>query len=125
MIREKGSVGPMNLMYKVGVCTAVSLFLGLALFGTKSPAVAEDGQGKALYEEKCASCHGTNGDGQGPVASIFNPAPADFRSPDFWQGNVRQKITNTVEQGHGPMPAIDLSPTQTKAVIDYMSQTFK
>lgn len=114
-----------HLMNKTFVYVLVAIFMGLALFGTISPAVAQNGQGKALYEEKCASCHGTNGDGQGPLASIFNPAPVDFRNPNFWQGNANQKITNTVEQGHGPMPAIDLSPSQIKAVSDYMSHTFK
>lgn len=112
-------------MNKVRVYIVVGIFLGLALFVTVSPAVAEDGQGKALYEEKCASCHGTDGDGQGPLASVFNPVPADFRKPGFWQGNVNQKITKTVENGHGPMPAIDLSPSQIQAIIDYMSHNFK
>ena len=112
-------------MNKALVYVIVGVFMGLALFGTMNPAVAEYGQGKGLYEEKCASCHGTNGDGKGPVASIFSPGPSDFRTPGFWQGNVNQKITNTVENGHGPMPAIDLSPSQIKAIIDYMSHTFK
>jgi len=112
-------------MSKVRVYVVVGIFLGLALLGTISPAVAAYGSGKALYEEKCASCHGTDGDGQGPLASVFDPAPVDFRNPGFWQGNANQKITNTVEKGHGPMPAIDLSPSQIKAIIDYMSHTFK
>lgn len=112
-------------MSKVCVYVVVGIILGLSLFGTISPAVAEAGQGKALYEDKCASCHGTNGDGQGPLASVFTPVPADFRNPGFWQGNVNQKITNTVKNGHGPMPSIDLSPSQIKAIIDYMSHTFK
>jgi mono/diheme cytochrome c family protein len=110
-------------MSKVSDYLVVGIFLGLALFGTMSPAVAQNGQ--ALYEEKCASCHGSNGDGQGPTASLFNPAPADFRNPSFWQGNVNQKITNTIENGHGPMPAINLSTSEIKAVINYMSRTFK
>lgn len=112
-------------MGKVYVFVVVGIFLGLALFGTISPAVAGDEQGKALYAEKCASCHGTKGDGQGSLASMFDPAPVDFRNPGFWQGKVNQKITNTVENGHGPMPALSLSPSQIKAIIDYMSHTFK
>jgi mono/diheme cytochrome c family protein len=112
-------------MSKVHVYLMASIFLALFLCQTMSPAVAEDGPGKALYEEKCASCHGTNGDGQGPLASMFNPAPVDFSNPGFWQGNFNQKIADTVNNGHGPMPAINLSPSQIKAVIDYMSHTFK
>jgi mono/diheme cytochrome c family protein len=33
-----------------------------------------DGQGIA-----CASCHGVRGDGKGDMASMFDPAPRDFR----------------------------------------------
>jgi mono/diheme cytochrome c family protein len=33
--------------------------------------------GKAIYEEKCAACHGVNGDGDGPrAAQLPNPVPA-------------------------------------------------
>jgi mono/diheme cytochrome c family protein len=99
--------------------------VGLALFGLISPAVAENGQGKALYNDKCAACHGTNGNGQGSLASVLHPNPTDFTNPSFWQGNVNRKITNSVVNGHSPMPAFALRPSQIQAIIDYMSQTFK
>lgn len=39
--------------------------------------------GKALYNDSaepvaCAQCHGKRGDGNGPMASMFNPAPRNF-----------------------------------------------
>jgi mono/diheme cytochrome c family protein len=114
-----------KVMNRVCVYVVVGILLGVALIVPLSSSVAENGQGKALYEDKCASCHGTNGDGQGPLASVFNPSPADFRNHAFWQGNVDQKIANTVENGHGPMPAIDLNSIQIQTIIDYMSHTFK
>jgi mono/diheme cytochrome c family protein len=90
-----------------------------------APVRAQSGEGQSVYQDKCAMCHGQDGKGNGPAAAAFNPAPADFTNPGFWQGNVRQKITATIENGHGPMPAIELSSSQIKAVIDYMSRTFK
>lgn len=33
-----------------------------------------------IYKSKCAGCHGLEGDGQGPGASIVYPPPRDFRT---------------------------------------------
>lgn len=100
----------------------VIIFIGYAL--AWSPAVAL-AQGQEIYNDKCAICHGQDGAGNGPAGSALSPPPADFTSPSFWQGNVKQKITNTIENGHGPMPALTMSPNQIQAVINYMEQTFK
>lgn len=33
-------------------------------------------EGRALYQENCASCHGTSGMGDGEAANSLNPSPA-------------------------------------------------
>jgi mono/diheme cytochrome c family protein len=99
---------------------AVFLVYGLAL----NPVTAL-AQGQEIFNDKCAMCHGQDGGGDGPAGSAFSPPPADFTSPGFWQGAVKQKITNTIENGHGPMPAFTMSSSQIQAVISYMEQTFK
>jgi mono/diheme cytochrome c family protein len=54
--------------------------LGLLLV---SPvAIAQTGaiaQGRTLYLDYCASCHGLNADGQGPVARALSTPPANLR----------------------------------------------
>jgi mono/diheme cytochrome c family protein len=99
------------------------LAAGSWLWWTSGVALAQNGQ--SIFNDKCAMCHGRDGKGNGPAAAAFSPPPKDFHSPSFWQGNVNQKITDTIENGHGPMPAIELSPSQIRAVISYMTQTFK
>jgi mono/diheme cytochrome c family protein len=37
------------------------------------------GDGKALYMQYCASCHGSQGDGKGPLASTLTTPPANLR----------------------------------------------
>jgi mono/diheme cytochrome c family protein len=34
--------------------------------------------GQRLYQERCASCHGAEGDGRGPIAAKLRPRPTDF-----------------------------------------------
>jgi len=39
----------------------------------------EAARGRTDYLRYCASCHGTTGDGRGPVASVLRRPPADLR----------------------------------------------
>ena len=39
---------------------------------------ADASRGKAVYDQVCASCHGTAGKGDGVAAAGLVPAPADF-----------------------------------------------
>jgi DMSO reductase family type II enzyme heme b subunit len=58
--------------------TAFVTVLVLAL-----PALAQQGDanaGKAVYERRCAACHGDKGDGKGPGAELLDPRPRDFTS---------------------------------------------
>src|SRR2546423_261752 len=34
--------------------------------------------GKRIYEDTCAACHGAAGRGNGPLAATLNPRPADL-----------------------------------------------
>ena len=112
-------------MKRIIVFLLLGLFLVPLAWGGSSPVLAQDSGGKGIFADKCAMCHGTDGKGNGPAASAFNPAPKDFNTPAFWQNITRAKIKDTIENGHGSMPAVDLSNSQIKAVIDYMEQSFK
>jgi mono/diheme cytochrome c family protein len=85
----------------------------------------EYNRGESIYNNNCAVCHGTNGDGDGPAAPSFSHRPKDFTKPDFWTKNADRLIKMTIEKGRGDMPPMDLSTDEIKAVIDYMSHTFK
>lgn len=55
--------------------------------GKKSPYRFDDktilAQGKQIYDDKCAACHGTSGRGDGPAAAALNPKPANLTEPNF------------------------------------------
>jgi len=54
------------------VCAA----LGASAARAPSPGGAE---GRVLYTRYCSSCHGLDGDGHGPVASVLSRPPTDLR----------------------------------------------
>jgi mono/diheme cytochrome c family protein len=113
-------------MTKSVSCLVMVMLIALSLSTSNAVYGSEYDTGKALYEEKCLICHGANGKGDGPAAAALSPPPKDFNSPEFWkQKNVDQIITNQVKNGKGAMPAFRLNEDEIKAIIDFMSHTFK
>ena len=110
-------------MGRLFLWSITGLLLGAGICASAAPALGQSGQ--AIYSDKCAMCHGADGKGNGPAAVALSPSPADFNSAAFWQNISEAKMTDAIENGHGPMPAFDLSPSQIKSVIDYISRTFK
>ncbi|HEY6395711.1 MAG TPA: cytochrome c [Candidatus Binataceae bacterium] len=58
----------------------IALLAVLVAFDRQSArADADVDQGRRYYLQYCASCHGSNGDGQGPVAKVLSTKPTDLR----------------------------------------------
>jgi mono/diheme cytochrome c family protein len=94
----------------------VLAFLCLSLL-VVSPVIGQDG--KKLYGDRCALCHGSDGDGKGV---IMQTAPF---GADFWKANDDAAVSKAIIEGKGRMPAIPLSPEEAKAVVEYMKSTMK
>src|SRR4051794_10610951 len=59
---------------------------------TTSTAVAYTGKidsekAQAIFNERCAACHGTDGNGKGPAAAALNPKPRNY-TDKAWQAGV-------------------------------------
>jgi len=66
--------------------------------GVPSPDLLKNGQD--LYRANCASCHGDNGQGDGPTAPTLNPKPRNFHSLDGWtNGSKVSQIYKTLQEG--------------------------
>jgi mono/diheme cytochrome c family protein len=76
---------------------------------------------RLIYENRCANCHGTSGDGKGPKAEELSVAPADFRNAHamaaFTDGELYWQIT----KGARPMPSFEsLSEQERWELVDYI-----
>jgi mono/diheme cytochrome c family protein len=70
------------------------------------PATQESIQrGQDLYAIDCAMCHGADGKGDGPIASLLTPKPADLTSADV-QSMSASEIFLVITQGKDVMPSI-------------------
>jgi mono/diheme cytochrome c family protein len=114
-----------HLVKRILGCAVIVIFLGASPLLAKSVEGNEYGKGKTLYRNKCQFCHGLRGDGKGPAAEPLLGHPVNFTNSKFWQDDVEKKIEKTIKKGKEMMPAFDLEPDETKAIIWYMSRTFK
>jgi mono/diheme cytochrome c family protein len=81
-----------------------------------------EGQGKRLFAQYCATCHGDEGKGDGQNASNLNPAPPDLTSPK----NARDtaQLRRVITQGSAAIGRSPLSPPWGRNLsaqqIDYL-----
>jgi cytochrome c5 len=113
-----------GLMKKISINILAGICFITAVLWIGTSTGAED-NGKKLFTSKCQLCHGIKGDGKGSGAAYLGVHPADFTSRKFWETHTEKDISNAIQNGRGEMPAFDLKPDELKAIIDYITQTFK
>jgi|SRR5215510_3729819 len=53
--------------------------------GSGTPSAQQEAQ--AMFDKRCAMCHGTGGAGDGPSADSFQPRPHNYTDP-AWQASI-------------------------------------
>ena len=61
-------------------------------------------EGAAIYAEKCAVCHGTEGDGKGDVVNELKLKLRDWRDPTALKDFTDGELFCTITKGKGAMP---------------------
>ncbi len=110
-----------NVLAKgIVVGAAVATLTG---FGTSY--VWADDAAKAMYEDKCAGCHGASGKGDGPAGAMLDPKPKDFAT--VLKGQSDDALKKIIKEGGAAAgksasmpPSSDLSDDQIKALVDYI-----
>lgn len=99
-------------MKKLFACVTL---LALAMVLAPTAGAAEDG--KALFESKCAMCHGKDG-----VAKPMAKGSKNFNDPAFQKEMTAASISKMIEDGKGKMPASKgkLTPDQISAIAGYV-----
>jgi DMSO reductase family type II enzyme heme b subunit len=90
------------------------------------------GAGKAVYERKCALCHGDKGDGRGPAAELLDPRPRDFTTGVYKirttasKAPTDQDLFNVITRGMPGtfMPGWDVLPEKDRWNLVAYLKTF-
>ena len=90
------------------IASSCALILTLIVGGTIARA-DEVAQGRAIYLHYCATCHGINADGNGPVARALTTPPTNLRHLSDLYGNPLEedKVARAIDgraevKAHGP-----------------------
>jgi mono/diheme cytochrome c family protein len=106
-----------------------SLAISAGLFFTTNTVQADVKRGKELFEQRCSSCHGMTGMGDGPVAAAF---PADQRPRNLSQAAFKFAITDAkmkelLQKGGSGVglsvlmpPQPDLNDADIQSIIDFV-----
>jgi mono/diheme cytochrome c family protein len=91
--------------------------------------ITDDARAKArdIFSERCATCHGADGKGDGPAAANLKPRPIDFHSR-IWQKSVTDdSITKAIVFGGravgksgqmAPNPDLENEPAIVAALVE-------
>lgn len=99
----------------------------ILLVGMMSGNLFAQGGAKDIYAQRCASCHGATGKGDGPAGKVLKPKPSDFAVS--LKGKNDDWIAKAIKDG-GPavgesaiMPGYgDLSDQQIKELVEYIKK---
>jgi len=86
-------------------------------------------QGKKLYDQNCASCHGPKGDGKGQLGTALKPSPSNFTKPfkqwTFGKGDLK-KLFDVITKGipNSSMVKWDHLPEQERWALVYFIVDF-
>ena len=85
----------------------------VALIVAGTPVAAEDG--KALYEKKCAMCHGADG-----TPKKMAEGSKAFTDPEFKKSATVEAIVKDTHEGKGKMKPVKVTDDEAKAIADYI-----
>lgn len=80
--------------------------------------------GKKLFKDECASCHGKQGRGNGRAGRDMDPRPTDITKPEFLDEKSDEELFKAIIEGNGEMdPYRDIfTDEQIHSIIAYTRQ---
>jgi caa(3)-type oxidase subunit IV len=83
---------------------------------------------EGTFQTVCATCHGAEGQGNGPAGAALDPPPANFTDPAFWAERDRDRIVTVITNGAASVGGSNLmvafgslySDEQIQQLADYV-----
>ena len=98
-----------------------ALIISLAILLPGAALVARAGspdEGKKLYEQYCATCHGQSGKGDGPAAAALDPKPRDHTNKEYMSKLSDEDLLNVIKNGGASIGKSPIMPPWGAALKD-------
>jgi mono/diheme cytochrome c family protein len=111
----------------MGACAVRGAMLAMLVAASLHAQGAEDAvHGRAVFRAHCMQCHGEKADGNGPLASRYNPRPANIaasvRSDDYMLQIVTLGGAALGRSSVMPEWGLELSGQEILDVVTYLRQ---
>jgi mono/diheme cytochrome c family protein len=70
-----------------------------------APSAADLDSVRPIYRDKCSSCHGLSGRGDGHDGSLYDPKPTDFTDARHMSAVTDGELFYKLTEGRKPMPS--------------------
>lgn len=94
----------------------LALIVGTLVLGLASG--ADVAKGKAVYDQYCASCHGSAGKGDGPAAAALNPKPRNLADKTYARGLKDEYLFEITKKGGSAVKKSPIMPPMGSALKD-------
>lgn len=106
----------------VGGLVAAAGVLGFLLAsgwpGAAAPKSGDAADGKKLYEQYCATCHGRSGKGDGPAAAGLNPKPRNHTDAKYMKTLSDDHLFKTIKEGGAAVGKSPIMPAWGASIPD-------
>jgi mono/diheme cytochrome c family protein len=71
----------------IAILLTLATIVGACDKDSQPPRQDKPSEAQSMYDQKCARCHGVNGDARGPFSDSLHPRPANYTDP-AWQASI-------------------------------------
>jgi mono/diheme cytochrome c family protein len=85
---------------------------------------AATGDAAAIFKAKCATCHGPDGHGDGPLSASLKPKPRNYHDKAYMATRTDEQLYESIYNGKSAMPAWGktkiLSEDQIRSLVKFV-----
>lgn len=87
-------------------------------------ALGPDDMNPEIFANMCASCHGSEGKGDGVAAAAFDPRPTNFADAEYQASKTDDEVAQAISEGKGLMPGFgqQLSAEEIQSLVAYIRE---
>lgn len=108
-----GEVSSVRMKYSITITAML-----LAIVPMAATAQTDPSKGKALFEQMCAGCHGTRGDGAGGHSGGFSPVVTTLAKKEYMDQVPDDYLMLIIKKGGAYMGKIAAMPAWEKRLSD-------